>query len=100
MSRSITPSFQIINAPGQSALLGSSTLHIHLTWHINSADPTFNPSQVDWFATFKLADTGSTGYSDSAPFTFHFTNAACSFGDVNDDGVIDGRDIQAFVIVI
>lgn len=98
--RAISPSFVIMDAPGESILLGNQGLHTHLTWHINSADPAFNPTQTDWYATFKLIDTGSTGYADSAPFTFRFTNVNCLFGDTNDDGVRDGRDIQSFVNIL
>jgi len=98
--RAISSTFVIMDAPGESILLGGSTLHAHLTWHINSIDPLFVPTQTDWFATFKLIDTGSTGYAESAPFTFRFTNAACPVGDCNDDGSIDGRDVQAFIAIL
>lgn len=98
--RVISPSFSIINAPGQNLLLGGSTLHIHLTWHINSADPFFAPTRTDWFATFKLIDTGATGYPESAPFTMQFRNGDCLAGDANDDGVIDGRDVQMFAAIM
>lgn len=98
--RVLSPSFSIINAPGQSLLLGGSALHIHLTWHINSADPLFVPTQTDWFGAFKLIDTGSTGYAESAPFTMRFRNGDCLAGDANDDGVIDGRDVQMFVAIM
>lgn len=98
--RVISPSFSIMDAPGESLLLGGSSLHTHLTWHINSADPAFNPNQTDWSATFKLIDTGSTGYAESAPFTFHFRNGACIAGDANDDGLLDGRDVQSFAAIV
>lgn len=98
--RVISPSFSIMDAPGESILLGGSSLHIHLTWHINSADPLFAPTQTGWFATFKLVDTGSTGYAESAPFTFHFKNGDCLAGDANDDGSIDGRDVQVFTTIV
>lgn len=98
--RAISSSFTIMDAPGESILLGGSSLHTHLTWHINSADPFFVPAQTDWFATFKLIDTGSTGYAESAPFTFHFMNGNCPAGDANDDGVLDGRDVQAFTTIL
>jgi len=98
--RVISPSFAIMDAPGESLLLGGSSLHTHLTWHINSADPAFNPNQTAWFATFKLIDTGSTGYAESAPFTFRFRNGACIAGDANDDGLLDGRDVQTFASIV
>ncbi len=98
--RAISPSFTILDMPGESVLLGGSSLHIHLTWHINSADPLFVPTQSDWFAMFKLIDTGPTGYGESAPFTFHFTNGDCPAGDANDDGQMDGRDVQLFATIL
>lgn len=98
--RAISPSFAIMDAPGESILLGNQGLHTHLTWHINSADPLFVPTQTDWFGTFKLIDTGSTGYAESAPFTFHFKNGDCPAGDANDDGLIDGRDVQIFTTIV
>lgn len=98
--RVISPSFTIIDAPGESLLLGGSALHIHLTWHINSGDPLFVSTQTDWYATFRLIDTGSTGLADSAPFTLHFRNGDCLAGDANDDGMIDGRDVQAFTAIM
>ena len=98
--RAISPSFVIIDAPGESVLLGNQGLHLHLTWHINSADPAFYPNQTDWYATFKLIDTGSTDYVESSPFAFRVTNVNCLYGDINDDGVRDGRDIQSFVNIL
>ncbi len=98
--RAISPSFAIIDAPGESLLLGGSALHIHLTWHINSTDPNFAATQTEWSGTFKLIDTGSTGYAESAPFTLHFKNGDCLAGDTNDDGVIDGRDVQSFIPIV
>ena len=91
----ITSSFQVLNQPGQSALLGNNTLHVHLTWLIDSTDPNYDPRRVLYHATYKLVDTGSTGYSASDPFTFNFD--ACNHGDCNVDGKLDGADIQYFV---
>lgn len=96
--RAIKPvTFEILDDPGDQTLLGNENLHIHLTWHINSDDPEFDPGQYLWNATFKLIDTGSTGYADSDPFTMHFMNIECLPGDVNADAVVDEADVGAFV---
>jgi hypothetical protein len=98
--KTITAGFAVIDQPGESALLGNQSLHTHLTWLIDSDDPAFDPLKVLWRATFRLVDTGSTGYSESAPFTFHFANVDCLRGDCDGSGAIDGGDVQAFVNTI
>lgn len=98
--QAISASLAIIDDPGERLLLGGSTLHTHLTWLVNSDHPMFDPDKVLWRATFKLVDTGSTGYSPSDPFTFYFATTACTRGDCNDDTVIDALDIQAFVDIV
>jgi hypothetical protein len=91
--KTITASFQVIDMPGERALLGNQSLHTHLTWLIDSDDPAFDPQRLLYHATFKLVDTGTT--AESAPFTFNFD--ACNHGDCNTDGKLDGSDIQPFV---
>jgi len=95
--KAITASFAVIDVPGERALLGGSSLHTHLTWLIDSDDPNFDPQKTLWRATYKLVDTGTTGYSDSAPFTFYFASVDCTRADCNADGMKDARDIQAFI---
>jgi len=86
-----------LDEPGERILLGNENLHIHLTWHIDSEAPGFEPVRTVWRATFKFVDTGSTGYSESEPFTFRFANVDCLTGDVNGDTLRDGADVQDFV---
>ncbi len=79
---SIDPAFKawgpglatLIDESGEQITLGSDNLHEHLTWHADSNDPDFNPSATEWLATFKFVDSGSTGYTESAPFEMRFTN--------------------------
>jgi hypothetical protein len=79
---SLDPAFKVhspmldylIAAPGDQMPLGDNELHEHPTWHIDSQDPGFNPLQTVWYGTFKLVDTGTTGYAASDPFTLTFTN--------------------------
>jgi hypothetical protein len=63
----------LADAAGESILLGDEELHSHATWHLDS-----DVLGAGWTGTlsgtFKLVDTGSTGYSDSEQFTMHFTN--------------------------
>lgn len=98
--QAISASFSIIDDPGERLLLGGSTLHTHLTWLVNSDHPMFDPDKVLWRATFRLVDTGSTGYTASNPFTFYFATTDCMRGDCNGDTVIDALDVQAFVDIV
>lgn len=98
--QAITSTLQIIENPGQRALLGGSGLHTHLTWLVNSNHAMFDPVKVLWRATFKLVDTGSTAYTESEPFTFYFATVDCDRGDCNGDTVEDALDVQAFVEIV
>ena len=101
----VDPAFQAINSvtfaviddPGESFMLGGNTLHSHPTWLINSNLAQFDPQKVLWRATFRLVDTGSTAYQPSQNFTFYFANTDCTRGDCNNDGELNGLDIQKFV---
>jgi len=95
--KAITQTFQVIDMPGERALLGDAMLHTHLTWLIDADDPGFDPLKVLWRSTYKLVDTGATGYAESAPVTFYFANVDCDRGDCNADMFVDGRDVRAFL---
>jgi hypothetical protein len=92
--RSIDSSFSILDEPGEQTVLGNQDLHVHLTWHINSQSPAFDPDQCVWEATFRLRDAGSTNYQDSPPFVMKFTNVEqiIATGDSDDDADVDGQD--------
>lgn len=62
-----------LTAPGQSFILGGSEFDTHGTFHIDATDPNFDPNQNLYVATLRLVDTGTTGYSPSAPFSLSFT---------------------------
>lgn len=64
----------VIDAPGEFLSLGPFNLHEHLTWHIDSNAPGFLPGQTTWQVTLQLEDTGTTGYTASAPFIMTFSN--------------------------
>lgn len=98
--KAVTATFAVIDVPGERALLGNQSLHTHLTWLVQSDDPAYDPLRVLWRATFKLVDTGSTGYSESAPFTFYFASVACTRGDCNADTVVSAADIQSFTDIV
>lgn len=63
----------VADAIGESILLGGFELHSHATWYAQSS-----VLGAGWTgtlgATFKLIDTGSTGYAESEPFAMTFTN--------------------------
>ncbi|HNO79162.1 MAG TPA: hypothetical protein PKN33_14010 [Phycisphaerae bacterium] len=88
---------QFLDTPGESTFLGDHTLHEHLTFHINSDSPDYDPDQCVWHASFLLYDVGSTTYADSQPFTFQFTNIDLrdADGDFDEDADIDSDDFAA-----
>ena len=96
--RVIDNSFEIVQFPGEETFLGDHLLHTHLTWHINSDDPAFDPLECEWQATFVLVDHGTTGYRDSAPFTLMFTLVfqGSANGDFTGDGLSDLEDFVFF----
>ncbi|MCP4592162.1 MAG: PEP-CTERM sorting domain-containing protein [bacterium] len=60
------------SAAGDQALLGDEELHEHMNWHVDSADPLFEPLDTPWEAQFRLIDNGTTGYADSPVYTLSF----------------------------
>ncbi len=63
----------IADAAGESVLLGGATLHAHPTWYAQAS--TLGSGWTGTLtATFRLIDTGTTGYESSDPFTMTFTN--------------------------
>lgn len=98
---SIDPAFRalgpglapIVDDPGEGLTLGDHQLHEHVTWHINSTDPDYDPLQCEWLATFILLDLGTTGYADSDPFTLRFVGQAPSGQDCNGNGRRDACDV-------
>ena len=63
-----------IDAPGEFLPLGDHQLHEHLTWHIDSSDPAFNPVQTSWQVALQFEDAGMTGYAASQSFVMTFSN--------------------------
>lgn len=97
--RAIDASFAVIDNPGEQTFLGNQTLHTHLTWHVNSQHPAFDPEQCVWRATFVLRDTGATGYAESAPFVLNFSIVPLrpADGDFEEDQDVDFEDHAALV---
>ncbi len=60
-------------SPGDLWDIGPVPAHQHPFWHIDSTDAGFDPGQTEWNATFRILDTGSTGYEPSDPVTVTFT---------------------------
>lgn len=89
---------QFLSQPGESTLLGDQSLHEHLTFHINADSLDYEVDQCVWHATFFLRDEGSTGYDDSMPLAFRFTNVPleAADGDFNGDLTVDLEDYEAF----
>ncbi len=76
--------------------LGNYQLHKHVLWFIDSTDPAFDPLQCVWSITLRLADTGSTGYAPSEPFTLRFALHALVPGDLDCDRDVDETDLAIF----
>lgn len=68
------PLTEPLDSPGDTLLLGDHELHQHIDWLIDSDGPSFNPVQTEWSVMFRLSDSGTTGYSDSEVYSWHFTN--------------------------
>lgn len=69
-----SPGFlSVLTTPGQSFVLGGSEFDAHPTFHIDSTDPALDPNEDLYFATFRVVDTGSTGYGPSGSFSLSFT---------------------------
>lgn len=68
--------------PGDLWNIGAAPFDAHPFWHIDSTDAGFvaPPGQTKWSATFRLLDTGSTGYAPSDPITVTFTPEPGSLG--------------------
>jgi hypothetical protein len=91
---------QVIRHSGDYITLGSYSLHRHTIFAVDADDPAFDPLRTLWYGTFILRDVGSTGYADSEPFTLRMSIAECEPGDVNEDGLVNSFDIDAFVSVL
>jgi hypothetical protein len=76
-----------LSNPGDELLLGDHQLHYHGTWHIDSKAAGYDADRAFWEATFVILDTGSTGYSQSEPFTARFANRPNSIPTVSDWGL-------------
>lgn len=63
----------LLDAPGESFLLGGAAFDTHATFHVDSSDPAFESGAIAYSATFRAFDAGETGYSASDPFTLQFT---------------------------
>lgn len=63
----------VLTSSGQSFIVGGSEFDYHPTFHIDSDDPVFDPATQVYSATFRLVDTGTTGYPPSESFTLTFT---------------------------
>jgi|GEM_PF-1391571 len=102
----MTPAFhvkystQTIRHAGDWITLGSYVLHRHPVFIVDCNDPTYDPIRTLWWGTFVLQDVGSTGYTESAPFTLRFGLVHCQRGDVNGDGEVTFADIDPFVEVL
>lgn len=97
-----TPGFaDILVAPGDQWLIGAPPFDEHVTWHIDTTDPSYDPGQIIYPVTFRLLDVGATGYAPSEDFTVMFTNAECDLHawnaeDCNLNGVADVCELEAF----
>ncbi len=63
----------VLDEAGEQWMLGES-FDLHPWWHIDSEDGGFNPLQTEWSVSFRMIDTGTTGYEASEVYTARFTN--------------------------
>ena len=57
---------------GDTHSLGGYDLHSHLAWHIDSTVPGVDPVLYTYSATFRLLDSGTTGYLPTGDYTLTF----------------------------
>jgi hypothetical protein len=63
----------ILDAPGESVVIGSADLHVHPSWQVQAPVGLVG----DWPVTFRLTTT-APGYSQSANYTLILTNGAAA----------------------
>lgn len=67
-----TPGFGETLTVGDTFVLGDEELHRHLGWHIDATIPGVDPELYTYSATFRLSDSGTTGYGISEAYTLTF----------------------------
>lgn len=97
-----TGTFIVLDSPGDRFILRPSgpNLHEHPLWFIDEIAPGFDPEWRVFHGTFRLVDTGATGYSASSDFTLKFTHHDLTPGDMNCDGAVTVSDIGGFVLAL
>lgn len=97
-----TGTFIVLDSPGDRFILRPSgpNLHEHPLWFIDEAASGFDPEWRVFHGTFRLVDTGATGYSASSDFTLKFTHHDLTPGDMNCDGAVTVSDIGGFVLAL
>lgn len=67
-----TPGFGDTLEVGDTYLLGDEELHSHLEWHIDSTVSGVDPELHTYSLSFRLTDSGTTGYGASDAHTLTF----------------------------
>lgn len=67
-----TPGFGQALGAGDSYVLGDEHLHGHFEWHIDATVPGVDPAQEAYAVTFRLTDSGATGYLPTGEYTLVF----------------------------
>lgn len=69
-----TPGFvHLLETAGQQFMLGGHEFDVHATFLIDPSHPSFNPNVDLYMLSFRLLDTGSTGYAVSDTYNVTFT---------------------------
>lgn len=63
----------VLANPGDQWIIGSPDFDAHAIFHIDANDPAFDPDVSEYFLSFRLLDSGTTGYSASDEITLSFT---------------------------
>lgn len=103
----IDASFNILESPGDSTILGGPNLHVHPTWFVDEDDPAFDQNRCVWVAALILFDNNSL-LEDSQTFTVLLTNVSVrgggfppqnipASGDFSGDGLVGPADHAALV---
>lgn len=92
-----TPGFAgVFDDPGETWDIGPTPFDTHSFWHIDSTDAGYvaPPGQTEWHATFRILDTGSTGYLPSDPVTVTFKPEPSSLALLAFGGVLAMRGVR------
>lgn len=84
-----------VSQPGQLLSLGSLPFEDHTHWHLDAADPAFDPSAGEWSAAFRIVDAGTSAYTPSTEHALRLTIPAPASAGLLAAALLTGRRRRA-----